>query len=173
MQSPVESLCWQLSSTLKHWKLLKGHVGSCTNAEPSAPDSLPGSLHDLSTETFLLHLYSAFSYKIINPLLTHSMRGLFGQFLFLSRWEPIAAEAAEQNGSQAAKGMLRTAWVSGASALCWEGGREKASKVGRIQKEIGRIHQGFCGDLGLWCFIFTFSQLPTAIMVSCAPPAAK
>lgn len=120
MQSPAESLCWQLASSSKHWKLLKGHVRSIT-----------GSLLGLTTEMFLFLPLPSIQIRDNKPTSHSFYERLIWSTTFSwqvrthccwgnrAEWEPDCKRDAEDS--------------MGLRCICpvpWERDREQASKVG-------------------------------------------
>lgn len=151
--------------TPKVEELLKGHMSvlcsedtclQCPHSSPHHGLFASPQHRDISLPV----CSSALRYEIINLLLTHPMRGLSGQVLFLERFGSrkddlnTAGEAVEQNGSQSAKEMLRRTWISGEPAPAlgerqqaeFEG-KEAIGGDGKARK--GRRHWGFWGSLVL------------------------
>ena len=102
-------------------------------------------------------------------LLTHPVRGLGGQLLFLGR---LGSRREELNVAGEATDCKRDAEENvGLRCIC--PGREAVSRVQRPREEMGQqAEAGEAGASGALYFPL-LSQQPTASMVSCAPPAAK
>lgn len=168
MQSPVEPLSWQLN--LKTLKAAERPCEVLHRRRALAPGSITGYFRDLSTETFLfLPLLSIQVWD--NKSTSHSC---YERLIWTTSfsWQ-VRIHCCWGNRAEWEPDCKRDAEDSMALRCICPVPREGGFQGREATDKIGRIHWGFWGDLVLWCFIFTFSHLPTASTVSCAPPAAK